>query len=158
MMLEILIIIYLIVLLRLSLYDYNTLHVKLSEVILACIIGGIYGFLTGDYIRILALELIMIMVFGLPCLFSLGLGDFLIFLSLAPFLIIGDIQLFFLVFFSCWIVWHILMVSQNVIFGELKNFKESFSKKNITTLFYPLVPVIFISFLIWLFLQYIPRF
>lgn len=151
----ILIIPYLAVLIKLSLDDYNTMYMKLEEVLVLCLIGLLYGIAAGDYIKSISYLLVMIMIFGLPCLFSLGLGDFLIFLSLAPFLAPGDIFDYLFLFLGIWLLYHVYMINKKVISGELKNFRESFSRKNINTLFYPLVPVIFISFILWLFLQYI---
>lgn len=147
--------IYLIVLLGVSFYDYNFLHVRLVDVLILFLIALIYGIYSGSYLQIIAYILIMVMVFGLPALYNLGLGDLLIFISLAPMLIEGSIIYYLLIFFNSWWIWHIVIVNKKVIHGDLKNIRESLNKKNIVNLVYPLVPVIFISFLLWLFLQYI---
>jgi hypothetical protein len=73
----------------------------------------------------------------------------LLFLSLPPFLAHGDIFVFFIFFFMVWFVFHTFMVRRKVSFGELKSFRDSFSRKNISTLSYPLVPVILITFILW---------
>lgn len=147
-----LIILYLGILAVISIDDYDFMTVDLIMVLLLSGISSCFLILTGLFLISLTYFLLLLMLFGIPCLFNFGLGDLLVFLSMAPILAIGDIKIFLFLFFICWLIWHFTMVGLKIKDGTFKSFSESLSKKNVFTVSYPLVPVIFFSLLIWLLL------
>lgn len=143
-------VLYLLVLFFVSQYDYYHMRVKLNEGLLLVVLGVVYMIVTGGYLQTFVCLCLLLMVFGLPCLFDFGLGDLLVFISLAPFLAMGNVYWFLGVFFMIWLVWGVVMINKNVIEGRFQRFWDAFSRKAVFTLEYPLVPVILVAFIVWL--------
>ncbi len=150
---SIILFIYIGLLFYVSKFDYDHMAVRYRDGILLVLLGIIFMIVSESYLNSFVCMVLLIMIFGVPCLFGFGLGDLLVFISLAPFLSQESIVLYLGVFFFIWIFWHIYLVRKNVIEGHLQGIRASFSKKNIMTLQYPLIPAILISFVCWMVLQ-----
>jgi len=154
----IIIILYLLVLYFVAGYDYYHMRVKLNEGLLLVVLGVAYMVATGLYMETLICLCLLLMIFGIPCLFGFGLGDLLVFVSLASFVAMGGIYWFLGVFFIVWVLWGVWMVKKKKDEGVFQRYRDAFSRKLMFTLEYPLVPVILIGFVIWLFLRCTPLF
>jgi hypothetical protein len=146
------VVLYLTVLFFVSRQDYSHMQIGLDGCILLVCLGLLYMVLSQTVFLGITMIILMVMVFGIPCMFGLGLGDLMVFISLAPFLVLGNISMYLFLFFITWIFWHIILVYKNNDKGLLQGLRSSLTKKAIMTQEYPLIPVVLISFIIWLFL------
>lgn len=140
---------YIIVLYLVAIYDYRHLEIRLSDVLLLCGISSVYMITTGAYLGTLVVLVFMLMIFAIPCFFSFGFGDLLVFVSMSPFLAMGDLWLYLGLFFGCWFLWQLLMIYKKKRDGSFVSVWDCFRIRNLMHLSYPLVPVILVSFIIW---------
>jgi hypothetical protein len=127
-----------------SRYDWEHRLVQWFIPVILILLGLLYVALGyADPMETLGVLIFTGFIFGLPTLFSFGIGDFLIFMGLAFFLKDqNSLFVFLFIFLAVWLIW--------TFFVMMKwRDKEKLTWRKITTKEYPLVPVILISFLIW---------
>ena len=129
------------VLFRASKHDYKTHWVELATPFSISLCGFLYMIYSGNnIIDTIGVVIITAFIFAIPTLFSFGVGDFLIFVGLALFIDSSDaFSLFLGIFLVMWVLWTIYL------FHKFKVTKKEFLKIE-----YPLVPVIAMSFYIWI--------
>jgi hypothetical protein len=152
MIAEILILAFCIVLIYASVYDYHHKKIELETIILIFLLGMAYLILgyvdITEYIGIL---IFMAFIFAIPCLFSFGFGDFLLFISFAPFLKTTELMWTYLILLLLvWFVWHLFILYKYKKEGKIQTYRSTLSAKTVFTVEYPLVPVITIAFFSWI--------
>jgi len=128
-----------------SWYDYKNKMVQTETIVLLIIFGLLYNFTNNsNWVDVLGFVILMAVLFGLPCLIGMGLGDLFLFIGLGLFF--NDVLLFrwflvaFLMFSCVWTAWYVYR------FSLLKD------KKELNRFEFPLVPVILFSFLVYVIL------
>jgi len=123
-------------------YDYKNKMVQTEVIVLLIIFGLLYNiFNNSNWFDVLGFVILMVMLFLIPCLVGMGLGDLFLFAGLGLFF--DDVLLFrwFLIAFlvgSCvWTAWYVYKFNLLDDKKELKKFE------------FPLVPVILFSFLVY---------
>jgi len=124
-----------------SKHDYKTKTVELYTPFLLLLCSILYMIYSGNNIMdTIGVVILTAFIFALPSLFTFGLGDFLIFFSLAFFIDTTEAFYLFLgIFLVMWVVWTIYIFNKNRV-----------SKKQFWKVEYPLVPAITISFYVWI--------
>lgn len=123
-------------------YDFRHKMVESWLVGLLLFVGGLYLAFNQNFVDTMAVVFFTLVIWGMPTLFGFGLGDFLIFLGLSLFIPnVSNMWLFYAIFIICWVAWTIIMIVKE---------KKKWTLKNFYHYEYPLVPVIAVSFYIWL--------
>lgn len=138
-----------------SLHDIETHTVQWFTPILLFASGISYMLIEQiPLIDVISILIFILFLFGLPCIFGMGIGDLLLFLGIGFFLrTISGVWLYILIFILCWTLWNIYMVVIAKWEGTLQSYRSAFSKETFFTLEYPLVPAIAIAFLVFLAMQ-----
>ena len=123
-------------------YDMKNKLVETWVVALLLCFGCLYWLLGNmSFMDSVGVFFFTIFIWGLPTLFGFGIGDLLIFISLAFFIPnIQSMWVFYAIFLLYWICWTLWM-----LFKERKRMSLKLFVKND----YPLVPVIAVSFIVW---------
>jgi len=131
-----------VVLVYASWYDYKNKMVQTETIVLLIMFGFLYNFANdSNWFDVLGFVILMVMLFLIPCLVGMGLGDLFLFAGLGMFF--NDVLLFrwFLIAFlvgSCiWTCWYVYRFNLLDDKKELKKFE------------FPLVPVILFAFLVY---------
>lgn len=131
-----------------SYYDWKTQTIKLSNLIIIFDIGLLYTIQNQILIGTLITSTIILgMIFLIPCIFSLGSGDFILLLGLGFFFTTQDqLNLFLGIFLITGLIYSIVYI------------KLYTKTKKILHQDYPLVPAIMISFLMFTILIFLKQF
>jgi len=123
-------------------FDFKNKLVEYWVVVVLLVLGLIYLCFCQDIVETLAVLFFTVFIWGLPTFFGFGFGDFLLFVGLSFFIPdVGSMWLFYGVFLVIWIVW---------TFVFFVNEREKLSLRRMCSHEYPLVPVIMISFYVWI--------
>ncbi len=129
-----------------SWYDLKYKMVEHWLWITIVIIGIInVGFFSASQIDSLAVVFFTATVWGLPCFFTFGIGDFALIMGMAMFIPnVESMWMFFLIILIIWVAYTIVLMIQRKIILTRKAF---FFKE------YALVPVLAFSFYLWAILE-----
>lgn len=124
-------------------YDMKHKLVEQWVVGLMMCFGALYFLLSGSLLDTIGVLFFTIFIWGLPTLFGFGIGDLLIFISLAFFIpTLDSMWLFYAVFLFYWILW----TFYQLVFKD----KKKMTLKEFVKNDYPLIPVIAVSFMVWI--------
>jgi hypothetical protein len=130
----------------LSIVDYKTHSVKISALFLFWGLSSLYALFTLQSLVSLASLVYLGIIFVPLVFFGLGAGDVVILTGLWPFLQpIDSMWIFLVLFMFIWCL--VVMVVYWMDRKEFKTLKDFFVKKSI-----PLIPVITLAFIVFLFL------
>lgn len=104
-------------------------------------LGLCFSFIFSNVIILVSMVFFTLVIWGLPVLFTMGLGDLMVLIGINMFFSsIEEIFMFALLFIFIWFCW-------TIIFKLWK--KIEINRKTFFTYDYPLVPAIAISYIIW---------
>lgn len=130
-----------------SIEDAKTLKIDVKQILILWCVTTIYAIVIFKNISSLISFLFLFLIFTFLLIFDFSLGDYLVILSLWSFFHSVNEVLFFLAIL--FVLWFVVIIILHTIEHDI-GLRRFFFKKNM-----PLLPIITISFLIWVVMQFI---